>query len=163
MAKLPLRKKKSHQILTAYLSLPPSYFRLLSCMQDGTKRLGMFGSSPRCCGSDNAGKKNEFFQYLLSFSLALPHSLDIKSAFMHLAEPWVLNYLGPVPPSAFHSNQEYLQGPQQASTRRQKKEKKKKNKDKGIEKVQLCIYFSRVMSSKSDLLMQAFSFCKAKQ
>lgn len=38
---------------------------------------------------------------LLAF---LPWSLDIKSPFTHLAEPSVLNYLGPVPPSAFHSN-----------------------------------------------------------
>lgn len=27
-----------------------------------------------------------------------------KVASVHLAEPWVLNYLGPVPPSEFHSN-----------------------------------------------------------
>lgn len=46
------------------------------------------------------------FHYLLSIlhSSPTPGQWTLKSRVMHLAEPSVLNYLGPVPPSAFHCN-----------------------------------------------------------
>lgn len=68
------KKKQSHQISTAYLSLPATCFCPLSCVQGRTKRSGMFSSSTTqtlcVCVGGTAG--DMFFQYLSSLFLALP-------------------------------------------------------------------------------------------
>lgn len=96
---------KSHQVLTTYLSPPASFF-LTPLMRAGVdKEVWIVQLLTELLGADSPGNRNTFLSLSPPSSfLLLLRSLDIKSAFMHLAEPSVLNYLGPVPPSAFHSN-----------------------------------------------------------
>ena len=96
---------KSHQILTTYLSRPASFFPTPLMRAGVDKEVWIVRLLTELLGADSPGNRNTFLSLSPPSSfLLLLRSLDIKSAFMHLAEPAVLNYLGPVPPSAFHSN-----------------------------------------------------------